>query len=254
MVNHQTEQFYEKIAKKYHWFFSSWDNVMNRKMEELVPLFKKHNVNTILDCSCGTGLQSIGLAKKGFNVTGSDLSEKMLEIARENAKEEDINDIKFIQSDFREVRSKVSNFFDAVICMGNSIPHLKQNDEILEAFKNIYECLEKGGVAIFDIRNYDSMLKNKPRFLPMRINAEKDGKIVSILYVFDYLKDLIRFNVVYLIEDKCTGNKSMEVEVIDYNPIKSDLFTNLLKQTGFITIEQQEIGSNIHFIAYKPKI
>lgn len=254
MVNHQAEQFYNKIAKKYHWFFSSWDNVMNRQMQELVPLLKKHKVNTILDCACGTGLQSIGLAKEGFNVTGSDLSEKMLEIARENAKKEGINGIKFFQSDFREMRRKVNNCFDAVICMGNSIPHLKENSDILEAFKNIYDCLEMGGIAVFDIRNYDSMLKNKARFLPMRINAKKNGKNVSILYVFDYLKDLIRFNVVYLIEDKSTGNKSMEVEIIDYNPIKSELFTKLLKETGFINVKQQVIGANIHFIVKKPRI
>jgi|SRR5690554_5288149 len=253
MVNHQTEQFYEKIANKYHWFFSSWCNVMNRQVQNLIPLFKKYNVNTILDCACGTGLQSIGLAKAGFDVTGSDLSDKMLEIARENAKKEDINSIKFFQSDFREVRNKVNKNFDAVICMGNSIPHLKQNSEILKAFKNIYDCLNKGGIAVFDIRNYDSMLENKPRFLPMRINAQKDGKIVSILYVFDYLKDIIRFNVVYLIEDRDTGDQAMDVEIIDYNPIKSELFTSLLKETGFINIDQEEIGADIYFKAYKPK-
>ena len=252
MVNHQAVKFYDNIATKYHWFFSSWDNIMDKQMKELVPILKNHNVHRILDCACGTGLQSIGLAKEGFSVIGSDLSEKMLEIARENAKKNGIKDVGFLQSDFREIRSKVNNCFDAVICMGNSIPHLMQNSEILEAFKNIYDCLKEGGIAVFDIRNYDDMLIKKQKFLPMRINDEKDGKTVSVLYVFDYLDDLIRFNIVYLIEDKSTGIKNMEVEVIDYNPIKSELFTYLLKETGFINIEQKEVGSNIHFIAMKP--
>ena len=44
----------------------------------------------------------------------------------------------------------------------------------------------------------------------------------------------------------------MEVEIVDYNPIKSELFIDLLKETGFIDIEKKEIGPNIHFTAIKP--
>jgi len=66
------------------------------------------------------------------------------------------------------------------------------------------------------------------------------------------LDDLIRFNIVYLIEDKLSGTKNMEVEIVDYNPIKSELFIDLLKETGFIDIEKKEIGPNIHFTAIKP--
>jgi glycine/sarcosine N-methyltransferase len=252
MGNHQTEKFYDNIAEKYHWFFSSWDDVMKRQMQELIPLLHKYKVHTILDCSCGTGLQAIGLAKEGFSVVGSDLSEKMLEVARANAEKEGITDIAFMQSDFREVRSKVNGTFDAVISFGNSIPHLKSNSDILDAFTNTYNCLKSGGLAAFDIRNYDDMLAKKQRFLPMRIHAEKDGKIVSILYVLDYLDDIVRFNVVYLIDDKSSGNKSMEVEVSDYNPVKRTVFVNLLKEAGFINIEKREIGPNIHFTAFKP--
>ncbi|MBH1940907.1 class I SAM-dependent methyltransferase [Mobilitalea sibirica] len=251
MGNHQTESFYERIADKYHWFFSSWDNAMKRQMQELIPLLHINKVRTVLDCSCGTGLQAIGLAKEGFHVTGSDISNKMLEIARKNAEKDGIKDIHFIQADFRDIQSKMNGSFDAVISFGNSIPHLHRNCDILDAFTNIYNCLNNGGLAVFDIRNYDDMLINKPKFLPMRIHDEKDEKIVSILYVFDYLDDIIRFNVVYLVEDKTSGEKSMEVEVSDYYPIKSAVFVDLLKEAGFINIEIIEKGSNIHFIGYK---
>lgn len=252
MDNHQTEKFYDNIAEKYHWFFSSWDSLMKRQMQELTPLLLKSKVRTILDCSCGTGLQAIGLVKEGFSVIGSDLSDKMLEVARVNAEKEGITDMVFIQSDFREVRRKVDGTFDAVISYGNSIPHLKSNSDILSAFRNIYDCLKNGGLAVFEIRNYDDMLAKKQRFLPMRIHTEKDGKIVSILYVLDYLDDVVRFNVIYLIDDTISGNKSMEVEVSDYNPIKSTVFTDLLREAGFINIEKKEMGFNIQFIAFRP--
>ena len=251
MGNHQTESFYERIAEKYHWFYSSWANAMKRQMKELIPLLNKNKVRTVLDCSCGTGLQVIGLAKEGFRVTGSDISDKMLEVARRNAEKEGIVDIDFIQSDFRDLHSKIEGSFDAIISFGNSIPHLHRDSDILDALTNIYNSLRNGGLAVFDIRNYDDMLLNKPKFLPMRIHDEKDGKIVSILYVFDYLDDIVSFNVVYLIEDKSSGEKSMEVEVSDYYPIRRSVFENLLREAGFVNIEIIEKGSNIHFVGYK---
>ena len=243
MSKHNTQNFYDSIASKYHWFFSSWDDVQKRQMQELIPLLKQNNVQTVLDCACGTGLQAIGLARAGFQVTGSDLSIKMLEIARENSKNDGIEHIELIQADFRELNQKVGSKFDAVLCMGNSIPHLMNDADLLDALKNIYGCLKHGGLAIFEMRNYDRMLAERRRFLPMRIHAEKDGKIVSVLYVFDYLENIIRFNIVYLIEDKASGEKNMEVEVVDYNPIRRETFLILLKSAGFVDISSKETGN-----------
>ncbi len=212
MTNHTAKKFYNNIAEKYHWFFSSWDDVMQRQMQELTPLLQKHKVKTVLDCACGTGLQAIGLANAGFEVIGSDLSKGMLEAAEKNAGKAGIS-IKLIQADFKELRNRVEGEFDAVICMGNSIPHLMNKEDIAKALANIYKCVKPGGLAVFDTRNYDKMLLEKQRFLPMRINAEKDGNIVSVLYVFDYLDNIIRFNIVYLIEDKKTGGKKWKLRL-----------------------------------------
>ncbi|KKI91468.1 hypothetical protein WQ54_14435 [Bacillus sp. SA1-12] len=249
-LKHGTEKFYDNIAEKYHWFFSSWDDVMERQMKNLVPQLRNYNADTILDCSCGTGLQAIGLAKVGFDVVGTDLSQNMLDKAQRNATEAKVN-LRLLKSDLRELNSNVVGLFDAVICMGNSIPHLMSEIDLKKALKNIYNCVNQSGVAIFEMRNYDKMLSEKPRFLPMRINDEKDGKFVSVLYVFDYLEKIVRFNIVYLIEDKNSGNKSMEVESVDYNPIKSEIFKKLLLEARFKEIEVLEDDHNLQYIAKK---
>lgn len=251
MVDHPPEEFYKNIAHKYHWLLSSWEKVMERQMEELVPLLRKYNVKSVLDCACGTGLQAIGLKKAGFDVVGSDLSKEMLAVAKTNLEQEGIDDLRLIEADFREVSKKVDRKFDAVICMGNSLPHLFGDDEILKALKSIYDCLKDNGVAIIEIRNYDRMLQESNRFLPLRIHEEKDDKVISVLYVLDYLEDLIRFNVVYLIEEKSTGEKRIEVEVVDYNPIRSSVFLDLLEKAGFGDIQKIESGPNVLYIAIK---
>ena len=226
---------------------------MERQMAVLVPLLEKHNARSVLDCACGTVLQVIGLKKAGFVVTGSDLSGEMLAVARSNLEREGINDVQLIQSDFREINKKAGRQFDAVICMGNSIPHLFGDDEVLKALRSIYDCLKDDGIAVIEMRNYDRMLKDKPRFLPLRIHEEKDGQIVSVLYVLDYLQDRIRFNVVYLTKDKDTGAEEIDVEAVDYNPIRSSVFVDMLTRVGYMDIQVTEQGPNIQYTAVKQK-
>lgn len=244
------EIFYDNIADKYHWFFSSWDKIMERQTKQISSILEKYNVKTILDCSCGSGLQAIGLAKHGYSVDGGDISQNMIEQARKNAKEAGVN-VNFKQADFRELKQYFTQEYDAVISWGNSIPHLMNNDDIAKALKNIYACIKTGGIALFDMRNYDVMLRDSKRFLPMRINDIKDNARYSIVYVFDYLDNLIRFNILYLIEDLATGEKRMETESVDYNPIQKQQFINMLTQTGFRNIIVEEDITDIHYFAEK---
>lgn len=244
------EIFYGNIADKYHWFFSSWDKIMDRQAKQISSILEKYNVKTILDCSCGTGLQAIGLARHGYFVDGGDISQNMIEQARKNAKEAGVN-VNFKQADFRELKRNFTQEYDAVISWGNSIPHLMNNDDIAKALKNIYACIKTGGIALFDMRNYDVMLTDLKRFLPMRINDLKDNVRYSIVYVFDYSDNLIRFNILYLIEDLATGEKRMETESVDYNPIQKQQFINMLAQTGFRNIIVEEDITDIHYFAEK---
>ena len=87
------------------------------------------------------------------------------------------------------------------------------------------------------MRDYDKMLAEKNRFHPMRRNDIQDGFRYSVLYVFDSLPNIIRFNIVYLIENMETGEKFMEQECVDYSPIKRADFVARLKEAGFVNVE-----------------
>jgi SAM-dependent methyltransferase len=181
---------------------------------------------------------------------GSDVSQKMLDVAGGNVREAGV-DFPLIRSDFRELRKNVTTVFDAAICMGNSIPHLMTDKDILQALESIRECIKNKGFIIFEFRNYDHLLSTRTKFLPMRINARKDDLIISILYVLDYLDNLIRFNVVYLTEDTRTGKTEMDVQIVDYNPILAANFRRLLENAGFREIGITETGPNLRFVAFK---
>jgi ubiquinone/menaquinone biosynthesis C-methylase UbiE len=119
----------------------------------LLNILKKHDVKTVLDLTCGTGSQVFFLTKHGYNVTGSDISLSMLNIAREKARNEQL-DVKLIEGD---LRSLYVNQFDAVITIFNAIGHLT-NGDFEQAIQNIYLNLKVGGLYIFDIFNLEYLL------------------------------------------------------------------------------------------------
>jgi glycine/sarcosine N-methyltransferase len=116
----------------------------------LMKCFRKHDVRSVLDMTCGTGAQTIGLCRAGFAVTGSDLSKGMIEVAiRKSAG----LPIPYHQADMRTVSL---GQFDAIISMFNAVGHLSTAD-FGRAIRNAAQNLRSGGVYVFDIFNRDMM-------------------------------------------------------------------------------------------------
>lgn len=78
----------------------------------------------LIDVGCGTGRHAVELAKRGFSVTGIDISPGMLQVARENASG---LDIEFIEADATQWQS--DERFDAAICLCEGGLGLINHDE-----------------------------------------------------------------------------------------------------------------------------
>lgn len=121
--------------------------------EFLDNILRKYKVKSVLDMTCGTGSQTIGLTKRGYKVTGSDINRKMLNIAIKKSKNLSIN--------YHEGDIRTSKFgkFDAVIAMFNAIGHLSKKD-FEKSIKNVRKNLKEKGLFVFDIFNRDYIEKN----------------------------------------------------------------------------------------------
>jgi ubiquinone/menaquinone biosynthesis C-methylase UbiE len=139
--------WYNKDSKYYDTLNEGTANakITNSTIEKIL---KKYKAKTVLDLTCGTGSQVFWLAKRGYQVTGSDISKGMLKVAKRKAVSEKIN-IKFLQGDMRTI--KVGKF-DAVITIFNAIGHLTKAG-FEKAMRNIHKNLNDGGIYIFDIFN-----------------------------------------------------------------------------------------------------
>lgn len=103
----------------------------------------------ILDIGCGTGRHSIELARRGYDVTGIDLSDSMLERARTKAGD---LDVRFLKADARDL--PFDEEFDLVIMICEGAFPLMETDEMnYDILRNATESLKKGGKFIFTTLN-----------------------------------------------------------------------------------------------------
>lgn len=243
----QTRDYYKALADHYDWFV--WDELVEEQMEDSVPLLLGHQVSDVLDCACGTGVQAIPLAKAGFHVTGSDLSPEMLRRCREKSAEAGV-EIDLIESDIRALRSRIRGQFDAVVCMGNVLPHLMTDEAVALALANVHDVLKPAGLLIIEMRYYDQLLQDQPRYIPFRVNVEEGSDRVTILYVFTYLENTVRVSVVFLIQHE-NGTVDLETESVEYKPITTGELKRLLQEGGFSHIKMRRRGQRLFCTAVK---
>jgi SAM-dependent methyltransferase len=99
-----------------------------------------------LDLACGTGSTTVALAEKGYTVTGLDLAEKMLEIARQKVKKLPIT---FRQSDMRIFT--LPQQVGLVTAFQDGLNYLLSEENLRQTFLAVSRALLPGGLFIFDI-------------------------------------------------------------------------------------------------------
>lgn len=125
---------------------------------------------TMLDIGCGTGRHALALTKRGYRVTGVDLSAAMLEIARAASKNLELGiRPEFVQGDARDF--SIGRRFDAAIMMFAVIGYLSSNADVLAGLRNIRSHLEDGALFLCDFWYGPSVLAVQPSDRVKSLNA-----------------------------------------------------------------------------------
>lgn len=117
----------------------------------------------VLDIACGSGRHSIEMARRGFNVTGFDLSEFLISEARKNLRNsvEKNMKVKFLIRDMRDFNFK--NTFDIAVNIFTSFGYFDNDIENFQVIENVSRSLKIGGYFVFDFLNiYYLLLNLKP--------------------------------------------------------------------------------------------
>lgn len=102
----------------------------------------------ICECACGTGNLTIPLNRRGFQVTGVDLSQDMLWLAAQKAREAGVG-IPFVRQDMRKLH--LHRPMDAVLATCDGVNYLMTDEDLLSFFRAAYASLRPGGGLFFDV-------------------------------------------------------------------------------------------------------
>lgn len=129
----------------------SWVEDTKRQVDFLVRVLGLSGNERILDLACGFGRHSLELARRGYDVTGVDITPAYIQYASDQARRKGLN-ARFYCSDIREVC--FDSAFDVVLNMADgAIGYLESDAENYKIFEVISSALRPGGKHFMDIMN-----------------------------------------------------------------------------------------------------
>jgi SAM-dependent methyltransferase len=158
-----------------------------REVDGISKLLKLAAGSSILDLCCGHGRHTIPLAQRGYQMTGLDLSEPLLQRARAHALAQAVQ-VEWVHSDMRHI--PFENTFDAIISIFTSFGYLENEEEDLHVLQQVHKALKPGGLFLLESVYQNKVVRS---FSPHGIFRYNDGLLVLEERSFDVLSS--RYNI-----------------------------------------------------------
>ena len=225
-----TQSFYDNMAAQYDKLFLDWEEATREQAVILDKIFSELGFDRsahALDCACGIGTQAIGIASLGYDVTGSDISDGELAEAQVRAAKRGIR-MRFEHADFCALSDVFPEQFDIVIAMDNALPHMLTTEDMEAAVSSITGRVRSGGIFAASIRDYDSLLQEKPPYSPPYVHSTDKGQRVSF-QTWTWNND--NYNLVqYIIDDE--DKLQVSKFACEYRAVRRKELTDLLTANG----------------------
>lgn len=214
--------FYSSIAKNYDYIFPILPAQVSWVEQYLSP-----DCNW-LDIGCATGKLPVALSGKAKKVTGIDLDDGLLQMAKERNSEKKVT---FAQRNMLELRDDFGQGeLNVITCLGNTLVHLTNKHDQQKFFDDSFHVLDDDGKLLVQIINYDRILNKKIDGLPT-IDNEHVRFVRN--YIYNNENHLIDFATELTV--KATNEKLLN-SVWLYPLVKGEV-ENMARKSGFSNIE-----------------
>ncbi len=225
-----TVALYDPFSADYDRFVN-WEERLAHELPFIEQQLAACGARRVLDTACGSGMHAIALAQRGYDVTGADLSVGMIERARANAAAAGCK-VRFVVAGFGELLEKVGGEFDALLCLGNSLPHVLTDDALHEALTDFAAVLRPGGLLLIQNRNFDAVMASRARWMSPQAHREGERQWLFIRF-YDFNPDgTLTFNVITL-RRREAGQWTQQVEATALRPLLHAELLDALAAVGF---------------------
>ncbi|MCE1164606.1 MAG: class I SAM-dependent methyltransferase [Bacteroidetes bacterium] len=212
-----------------------------KEARDLINLIQRNvqidSGSKVLDVCCGSGRHSLEMARRGYDVTGIDLSRYLISEAKKSHRKSEERGLKarFLIRDMKNF--SFVHKFDAAINVFSSFGYFEKNSDNIKVFRNISGSLKKDGCFVFDFLNEGYVRK---ALVPYDEEMHNGIKIIQKRHITDgfVYKDIIIGKSVY----------SERIRLYRFSAIKG-----MLKETGFkiLCVFGDYLGNKFHSINSK---
>jgi glycine/sarcosine N-methyltransferase len=208
--------FYQSLTPFYDEIFPT----NSKSLHFLVSNFKQEGL--LLDVGAGTGNMALNLAKEGFKVIAAEPEESMAKQIQEKASNHSIT---VLTKPMQQI-NEIDETFDGIYCIGNTLVHLNNMEEISEFLQQVFKKLHQDGVFICQVVNFEKVLEKQ-------------------VFTFPTIqKETFEFNRRYDLEDEkvlftttiATAEQTFSNTTSLY-PVTSKQLLPALKNSGFQSVE-----------------
>lgn len=221
--------FYDELADEY-------DTIVNaparlRAVTRFADwLLGGRTVRRVLEVACGTGLYARVLASRGLAVTAADVSEAMVAKAQAAPPATGQAPIDWLCAPMQAIAQHAPGPFDAVLCMGNSLPHLLADDDLAAALASFHRVLAAGGLAVIQLLNYGRILAGGERIVGITRHGDRE-----YVRFYDFLDGRVRFNILGI---RWTGDRcEHQLHQTILRPYRADEVRDALLAAGFARVD-----------------
>lgn len=231
-------QFYDDDVEFYDLIYADWEGSMRRQGTVIVELLEAvqrrdapHPLQ-ILDVAAGIGTQSLFLAAQGYDITARDISPRAIgRLSREAAARGLVIDAAC--ADMREVDTGLKEMFDAVIAFDNAVPHLLEDDEILDAFRSWLRVLRPGGKVLCSVRDYGTVDRSQVSEHPYG-ERTRAGRLYRLGQKWTWT-DPSHYRTVLLVEERAGEEWEPVVQAeAMYYAVSTDRLLELMGEAGLV--------------------
>lgn len=147
----------EIISRDYDQIFGLHDEITRIEVDFITSTVPLALGAPVLDLCCGTGRHAVELAKRGFKVSGLDISQDFLQVARERAHTVGV-DVYWINQDVRQI--PYNNTFDLVFIMFGAWGYFNTDQENLKVLSEVHNALRNEGYFLLDFFNHDWIIRH----------------------------------------------------------------------------------------------
>jgi glycine/sarcosine N-methyltransferase len=230
--------FYDLLSAEYD-SMTDYEKRFVKDQDTFKAFIERFDIVSAVDAGTGTGFHALLLARLGVDVTAVDISGEMLRKCEENATTLGVR-VKTLQSDFAHIPALVTQSFDAVLCLGNSLAHILTNEALSDSLAAFRKILKKDGILILQILNYDKILRERHRVQQIRRAGSK-----TFIRFYDYCGDRLFFNILSVHEDSPTPAHT--IQTVELHPYTADELKPFLRNAGFGEIR---IYGDLRFTEY----